>query len=323
MVEVWVEKYRPDKLIDIMGQDIIIKGLKSYLTSNNVPNLLFAGPPGCGKTCCAMSIAKELFGELWRHNFMELNASDDRGIDTVRGIIKDFARSSPIGDAEYKVIFLDEADALTNDAQSALRRTMENYTDICRFILSCNYSSKVIEPIQSRCTVYRFKRISDWAIVDRINYIAKEENLDVSAGAINAIKYVAQGDMRRVINILQTASMIDKKIDAETIYETASIAKPEDIEDLILLSLEGNFLKAHAKLDYLLDDQGFAGEDITGQIYREIFNINVPDRLKMQLIDFVGEINFRVSEGASQRVQLGTLISKFMLYGINRSTTLA
>ncbi len=317
-MKVWVEKYRPKKLDDILGQDKVIRRLKAYVASGNMPHIMFSGPPGVGKTAAGFALTKELFGDLWQHNFLEMNSSDERGIDTVREKIKNFARSSTVGDKEFKVIFLDEADALTNEAQSALRRTMERYTDICRFIISCNYSARVIEPIQSRCTVYRFKRMSDWGIVDRINYIAKEENLDVSAGAINAIKYVAQGDMRRVINILQTTSMIDKKIDAEAIFETASIAKPEDIEDLIMLSLEGNFLKANAKLDFLLDDQGFAGEDITGQIYREIFNINIPDRLKMQLIDFVGETNFRVSEGANQRVQLGALISKFMLYGINR-----
>jgi replication factor C small subunit len=318
-MEVWVEKYRPKKLDDIIGQDVVIKGLKSYVESKNLPNLLFSGPPGCGKTASAISLVKELFGDMWRYNFTELNASDERGIDVVRGKIKDFARSSTIGDSEFKIIFLDESDALTPEAQAALRRTMENYTNICRFILSCNYSSKIIEPIQSRCSVYKFRRLPDNAIIERIMYIAKEENLDISPSAINAIKYVAQGDMRRAINALQSAAIVDKKIDVDMIYKTSALAKPEDIDDLILLSLEGNFVKAHIKLNYLLNDEGLAGTDITGQIYRQIFNINIPDKLKISLIDYIGEIDLRISEGANERLQLGTLMSKFMLYGINKT----
>lgn len=318
-MEVWVEKYRPKKLDDVIGQDAVIKGLKSYVISKNLPNLMFSGHPGTGKTASAIALVKELFGDTWRNTFIELNASDERGIDVVRGKIKEFARSSTIGDAEFKVIFLDESDALTSEAQAALRRTMENYTDICRFILSCNYSSKIIEPIQSRCSVYKFRRLPDEAIVDRIIYIAKEENLDISAGAINAIKYVAQGDMRRAINALQSAAIIDKKINADMIYQTSALAKPEDIDDLILLSLQGNFVKAHVKLNYLLNEEGLAGTDITGQIYRQIFNINIPDKLKINLIDYIGEIDFRISEGANEILQLGTLMSKFMLYGINKT----
>lgn len=318
-MEVWVEKYRPKKLDDVIGQDAVIKGLKSYVISKNLPNLMFSGHSGTGKTASAIALVKELFGDTWRNTFIELNASDERGIDVVRGKIKEFARSSTIGDAEFKVIFLDESDALTSEAQAALRRTMENYTDICRFILSCNYSSKIIEPIQSRCSVYKFRRLPDEAIVERIIYIAKEENLDISPNAINAIKYVAQGDMRRAINALQSAAIIDKKINADMIYQTSALAKPEDIDDLILLSLEGNFVKAHIKLDYLLNEEGLAGTDITGQIYRQIFNINIPDKLKVSLIDYIGEIDFRISEGANEVLQLGTLMSKFMLYGINKT----
>ena len=316
--DVWTEKYRPKRLDNIIGQDVVVKGLKSYVASKNLPNLLFSGPPGAGKTASVLCLVRELFGEMWRYNFIELNSSDERGIETVRGKIKDFARSSPIGESTYKVLFLDESDALTPEAQAALRRTMENYTDTCRFILSCNYSSKIIEPIQSRCSVYKFRRLPDSAIIERIIYIAKEEKLDISPSAINAIKYVSQGDMRRAINALQSAAIIDKKIDVDMIYQTSALAKPEDIDDLILLSLEGNFIKAHVKLNYLLNDEGLAGTDITGQIYRQIFNINIPDKLKVDLIDYIGEIDFRISEGSNERLQLSTLLSKFMLYGINK-----
>lgn len=316
--EVWVEKYRPKKLDDIVGQSAVIKRLKSYVKSKNMPNLLFSGPPGTAKTTAAYCLAKELFKDEWSNDFMELNGSDERGIDVVRGKIKNFARSATIGDAEFKIIFLDESDALTNDAQSALRRTMEKYTNICRFILSCNFLSKIIEPIQSRCSIYKFARLSGNAIIERMNHIAETENLDISPKAIQAIEYISQGDMRRAINALQSAAMIDKKIDAEMIYKTSALAKPEDIDNLIMSSLEGDFLKSHAKLNYLLNDQGLAGTDITGQMYRQIFDINIPDKLKVSLIDHIGEIDFRISEGANETLQLGSLISKFILYGINR-----
>lgn len=317
-MEVWVEKYRPKKLDDVIGQEKVTNGLKSYVAANNCPHLMFSGPPGAGKTASALSLARELFGDMWHQNFIELNGSDERGIETIRGKVKKFAASSPVGDAEFKIIFLDESDALTTDAQSALRRTMEKYTNVCRFILSCNYVSKIIEPIQSRCSIYKFRRVPDNAIMDRINYIIKVENLEVSPSAVQAVIYVAQGDLRRAINTLQSASMISKKIDVDMIYKTSSLARPEDITDLIMVALEGNFAKAHAKMNYLLNDEGLAGTDLTGQIYREIFNINIPDKLKVDLIDYLGDIDFRISEGSSERLQLGALISKFILYGINK-----
>lgn len=317
-MEVWIEKYRPKKLDEIVGQDIVVKGLKSYVAAKDTPHLMFSGPPGTGKTASAISLAREIFGDMWHQNFIELNGSDERGIDTIRGKVKNFAASSPIGDAEFKIIFLDESDALTNDAQSALRRTMEKYTNVCRFVLSCNHSSKIIEPIQSRCAIYKFRRIPEDAVIDRINYIIKAENLEVSPSAVQAIRYVAQGDMRRAINALQAAAMINRKIDADIIYKTSALARPEDVTDLIMTALEGNFAKAHAKMNYLLNDEGLAGTDLTGQIYREIFNINIPDKLKVEMIDYLGDIDFRISEGGNERLQLGTLVSKFILYGINK-----
>ena len=215
MEEIWIEKYRPKILNDVAGQDEIVERLKAYVKSHNVPHLMFAGPAGTGKTTCALALAKELFGETWKQNFNELNASDERGINIIRGKIKDFARTAPIGKADFKIIFLDEADSLTNDAQSALRRTIEKYTHICRFILSVNYSSKVIEPIQSRCTVFRFSPIKPDDIKKYMRKIATKEKLEITPDGLDTLIFIAKGDMRKAINILQVGASVNNKITEE------------------------------------------------------------------------------------------------------------
>lgn len=313
--EIWIEKYRPKKLEDVVGQIEVIKRLSSYIKSKNLPHLLFSGPPGVGKTASAICVAREFFGEDWTNNFTELNASDERGIEVVRTKIKNFARTSPLGDSDFKIIFLDEADALTSDAQSALRRTMEKYTSTCRFVLSCNYSSKIIEPIQSRCAVYRFRPISGAAIEQRIKYIAETEGITLTKDGLEAIKYVAAGDMRRAVNALQAAAMIDKTVDMNAIYKTTSTVRPEEIADLIRCALDGNFIKARSQLDHLLIEEGLSGEDMLVQIYRTMIDMPIPDKLRVDMIDKIGEIDFRIAEGANSRIQLEALIAHFMLCG--------
>ena len=231
---IWIEKYRPMKLADIVGQDDIIERLESYVKTGNLPHLLFTGNAGVGKTTAAIALAREFFGESWQMNFRELNASDERGIDVVRTQIKQFARTSPLGGSSFKILFLDEADALTSDAQAALRRTMENYAMTCRFILSCNYSSKIIDPIQSRCAIYRFRPLDKTAIAKEIHRIARSENLTVTDDAIQAITYIAQGDMRKAINALQGAAILSPEITKSGIYAITATAKPEEIDELLV-----------------------------------------------------------------------------------------
>ncbi len=286
------------------------------MKAGSLPHLLFAGPPGVGKTAAAIALARDMFGEGWRNNFTELNASDERGIDVVRNKIKTFARTAPLGKATFKIIFLDESDALTPDAQSALRRTMERFTTTCRFILSCNYSSKVIEPIQSRCAVYRFRPIADKDIEKRVKHITREEKLNLADDGLEAIKYVARGDMRRAINTLQSAAVLGKKIDAETIYQTVAMARPEEVNELIELALKGDFMKARDKLDVLLIDQGLSGEDVIDQVHRATMNLGgISENMRVELLDKIGETDFRLTEGANERIQLEALIAHFMLAG--------
>ncbi|MDO8842330.1 replication factor C small subunit [Methanocalculus sp.] len=310
---IWIEKYRPRRLSDMVGHKDIVERLSSYVRRGSLPHLLFTGSPGVGKTTAAVALAKELFGEDWGMNFRELNASDERGIDVVRNQIKQFARTSPMGSATFKVLFLDEADALTTDAQAALRRTMENYAQSCRFILSCNYSSKIIDPIQSRCAIYRFKPLTSGDVKEEVRRIAANEGLTITEKAEDAIVYIAQGDMRKAINALQGAAIVTSEITEEQIYEITSNARPEEIEGLISLSLSGDFEGAARHLSSLIRGRGIAPNELLGQCYRHLVSMELDQLLKVELIDHIGEADYRISEGAHSDLQMEAMIARFVL----------
>jgi replication factor C small subunit len=310
---IWIEKYRPSRLVDIVGQDEIVERLSSYVRTKNLPHLLFTGSAGVGKTTAAVTLAREFFGETWQMNFREMNASDERGIDVVRNQIKQFARTSPLGDARFKILFLDEADALTTDAQAALRRTMESYAMTCRFILSCNYSSKIIDPIQSRCAIYRFKPLSPKAVKEEISRIASHEGLIVTPAAMDAMVYIAQGDMRKAINALQGAAIINTTIEEPMVYAITSNARPDEIEELLALSLAEDFDGAESLLAQLLHERGIAPNELINQCYRALVKRTMDRGLKVEMIDHIGETDFRISEGADSDIQMEALIARFVL----------
>ena len=257
--EIWIEKYRPETLADVVGHEDIVGRLESYVAQNDLPHLLFSGPAGVGKTTSAMAIAREVYGEDWRENFLELNASDERGIDVVRDRIKDFARTS-FGGYDYRIIFLDEADALTSDAQSALRRTMEQFANNTRFVLSCNYSSQIIDPIQSRCAVFRFGPLAE-----------------------------------------------------EAVYAITATARPEAIEAMVEAALAGDFTAARAKLDDLLTDAGLGGGDVIDQLHRSAWEFDLDDAATVRLLERVGETDYRITQGANERLQLEALLASLAL----------
>lgn len=311
MTSLWTEKYRPQSFADIKGQQPIIEKIEAFVKQKNMPHLLFVGPSGVGKTTTALVIAKQFFGDQWKSNVLELNASDERGIDVVRVKVKEFARTRAIGDYPFKIIYLDESDALTKEAQQALRRTMENYTSTCRFILSANWSSKIIDPIQSRCAVFKFKPLPKEHILDIIQHIVSTEGLTIGEGVADALYEVSGGDVRRLENVMQSCAAVNKSLTSDGVYSLAAVAKPKEIRQVLETALTGDFPQARNLLLDVMLQYGLAGLDIIKQIQKEIWSLELENTKKIKLIDKCGEIEFRMVEGSDEFLQLEALLAQF------------
>ncbi|MFX1387267.1 MAG: replication factor C small subunit [Promethearchaeota archaeon] len=311
----WVEKYRPRILDEIVNQKGIIRRLKQFANDKSMPHLIFAGPAGTGKTTSALAMVRELYGRKMAPNrtFLELNASDARGIDVIRTFIKDFAKARPPVDIAFKVLILDEADNMTAPAQQALRRTMEKYTKNCRMILICNYSNKLIPPIQSRCVVFRFASLKNTDIIQRVKYVAKQENIALTTGGLNAIVDVSRGDCRRAINYLQSCGTISKKIDQEIVFRVAGEVPPEKIKEILNTALQGQLQLSIKHLDDLIKDYGLSGQNIIKNLYREIYDLKIQEDLKIELSKLLAEFEYRLSQGGTEEIQLQALLAKIVL----------
>ncbi|MCL4453296.1 replication factor C small subunit [Ferroplasma sp.] len=314
MLNIWTEKYRPTKLSDVIGEKENINRLNAYVKDKNIPHLIFAGSQGTGKTSTAIALAISLFGDSWKENFMELNASNDRGIDIIRENIKNFAKIRPSNDLGFKIIFLDEADHLTGDAQAALRRTMEMFYNTTRFIFSCNYSSKIIPPIQSRCVVLRFKPIDRESMKGRLKDIASKEGFEIDDDSLDAIYEISDGDMRKAINILQ-AVKLSGKVSATGIYEISGEVNRDEFKNLINMAIEGNFNDARNYLDKMLIEYGLSGIDIIKGMHSSIRAEHIAPKQKLAIIMALAEAEFRIVEGGTDSIQMDALLARLSHIG--------
>jgi replication factor C small subunit len=311
----WVEKYRPRLLGDVVNQKGIIRRLQQFIKDKSMPHLIFAGPAGTGKTTSAIAMVRGLYGRKMAINttFLELNASDARGINVIRTYIKDFAKAKPPSDIPFKILILDEADNMTAPAQQALRRTMEKYTKNCRMVLICNYSNKIIPPIQSRCVVFRFSSLSNEDIKSRVKFVANKEDISISPDGLIALVDVSKGDCRRAINYLQSCSTISKKIDQDIVFRVAGEVPPDKIREIIKTAIEGQLQFSLKLLNDIIREYGLSGINIIKNIHREIYDLQISEDLKIELSKLLAESEYRLSQGGTEEIQLQALLANIVM----------
>lgn len=304
---IWADKHRPDTLSHVRGNEQTVDLLSQWVDDDSVPNLLFAGPAGTGKTASAVAFAKDKFGDAWQDHFLQLNASDDRGIDVVRNEIKQFARLSTVSDYQFKLIFLDESDSLTRDAQPALRRIMEDYSDRTRFILSCNFPSQIIDPIQSRCSVLRFEPLADAQMESMLEEVLLKEDVTAKHDQIEKIVSHADGDARTAVHTLQSA-VVDGAVKDGAIEALTAFPAEEEVRELLNMAVQGDD-ECMARVDEMLNN----GVDVSLLLEQFVDAVRETDELpadaRMKMLDKIGECEYRVTHGSNPRVQMHSLLA--------------
>ncbi|XP_050447978.1 replication factor C subunit 5 [Cataglyphis hispanica] len=308
----WVEKYRPKSLDELISHETIIKTINKFIDENQLPHLLLYGPPGTGKTSTILACARKLYTPAQFNSMvLELNASDDRGIGIVRGQILSFASTGTMYKSAFKLIILDEADAMTIDAQNALRRIIEKYTDNVRFCIICNYLSKIIPALQSRCTRFRFLPLAIEQIVPRLNYVIEAENLKVTEDGKEALITLSGGDMRKVISVLQSTWFAYGEVNQKNVYNCVGHPLPSDIHAIINWLLNESYDICYKKIQELKLNKGLALQDILTEIHLYVVKIDFPNSVFIDLLCKMAEIEKRLASGCRDIVQINSLISAF------------
>ena len=309
----WVEKYRPSKLSEVVNQKDIIGSIEALLKNpSEMPHLLFSGSAGVGKTTTALCIARQVLGEYLKDNLLELNASDERGINMVREKVKKFSNYAAFADIPFKIIILDEADEMTSDAQTALRRTIEDASKICRFILVANNISKIIDPIQSRCAVFKFTSIPEKEVISHLKKIAKDEKIKVEEKGLEAICDYAEGDLRHSINILQATASLGE-ISEANVKASAGLTKTKDVDGVLKLALDGNISKAREQMIELIKVYGMSESDFLKYINSAVFK-SKNEKLS-EILEVIAKYDYRILVGANPEIQLSAMLAELGKFG--------
>lgn len=313
----WVEKYRPTKISEIVNQSEIIGSLEALLKNpSEMPHLMFSGSAGVGKTTTALCIAKQILGQHYKDHILELNASDERGIGMVREKVKRYSRFAGISEVPFKIIILDEADEMTSDAQTALRRIIEDASRTCRFIMIANNISKIIEPIQSRFATFKFTSVSKKDIVARLSHIAKKEDVKAEKSSLEVIYDYSEGDLRHAINLMQaTAAKADgASITTDMVKATAGLSKISDVDNIMTQALSGNIAKAREKMIELTRVYGISESDFLKYASASLFKSDQGDKLG-KMLQIVAKYDYQILAGANAEIQLAAMLAELAVLG--------